>query len=211
MGGPAGPPFSFWWVQAQPPGARDFRAPAAPTAPWDHGENGAYWEDGAAMDLSERVRHLIEPAVGGMGFDVVRVLVSGSRKPSLQAMVERRDGRAVSVDDCARISRAISALLDVEEPIKGAYTLEVSSPGIDRPLVKLGDFERFRGFQAKVEIARPVDGRRRFKGRLLGVEDDNIRIEIEQGEVKLPYPDIQRAKLVLTDDLIAASEEKKRA
>jgi ribosome maturation factor RimP len=163
------------------------------------------------MDLSERVRHLIEPAVGDMGFDVVRVLVSGSRKPSLQTMIERRDGRAVSVDDCTRVSRAISTLLDVEEPIKGAYTLEVSSPGIDRPLVKLGDFERFRGFQAKVEIARPLDGRRRFKGRLLGVENDTVRIEIEEGEVKLPYPDIQRAKLVLTDDLIAASEEKKRA
>jgi ribosome maturation factor RimP len=163
------------------------------------------------MDLSEHVRQLIEPAVGDLGFDVVRVRVSGNRKPSLQAMVERQDGRAVSVDDCARVSRAISALLDVEDPIKGAYTLEVSSPGIDRPLVKLGDFERFRGFQAKIETALPVAGRRRFKGRLLGIEHDTVRIEIDEGEVKLPYPDIQRAKLVLTDDLIAASEEKKRA
>lgn len=165
----------------------------------------------AAMDLSERVRHLIEPAMGDMGLDVVRVLVSGNRKPSLQVMVERRDGRAISLDDCARASRAMSALLDVDDPIKGAYTLEVSSPGIDRPLVKLGDFERFRGFLAKVELGRPMDGRRRFKGRLLGVEGDNVKIETDEGEVKLPHPDIQRAKLVLTDDLIAASEEKKRA
>ncbi|MGH6660410.1 MAG: ribosome maturation factor RimP, partial [Rhodospirillales bacterium] len=95
------------------------------------------------------------------------------------------------------------------DPIKSAYTLEVSSPGIDRPLVRIGDFQRFRGFQARIETNRPIDGRRRFKGRLLGVEGDRVRIEVEGGEVTLPHPDIQRAKLMLTDDLIAASEENK--
>ncbi|MBI1985094.1 MAG: ribosome maturation factor RimP, partial [Rhodospirillales bacterium] len=124
-------------------------------------------------------------------------------------MVEHKNGRAITVDDCAQVSRAISAILDVEDPIKSAYTLEVSSPGIDRPLVRIGDFQRFRGFQARIETNRPIDGRRRFKGRLLGVEGNRVRIEVEGGEVTLPHPDIQRAKLVLTDDLIAASEENK--
>jgi ribosome maturation factor RimP len=163
------------------------------------------------MDLADRVRRLIEPVAADMGFDIVRVLVSGTRKPALQVMIEHRDGRTISVDDCVQVSRAVSALLDVEEPIKGAYTLEVSSPGIDRPLVRLGDFERFQGFQARIETTRPIDGRRRFKGRLKGVDGDSVRIEVDAGEVKLPHPDIQRAKLVLTDDLIAAFEEKKRA
>jgi len=161
------------------------------------------------MDFIDRVRRLIEPAIGDLGFDIVRVQLAGKNRPCMQVMVEHRSGRAITVDDCARVSRAISAILDVEDPIKSAYTLEVSSPGIDRPLVRIGDFERFRGFQAKIETNRPIDGRRRFKGRLLGVEGDHVRIAVEGGEVTLPHPDIQRAKLVLTDDLIAASEENK--
>jgi len=159
------------------------------------------------MDVIGRVRRLIEPAIGDLGFEIVRLQLAGKNRPCMQVMVEHGTGRAITVDDCARVSRAISTILDVENPIKGAYTLEVSSPGIDRPLVRIGDFQRFRGFQAKIETHRPIDGRRRFKGRLLGVEGDRVRIEVEGGEVTLPHPDIQRAKLVLTDDLIAASEE----
>jgi len=161
------------------------------------------------MDVPSRVRALIEPAIGDLGFEIVRVQIAGKKKPCMQVMVERKDGRGITVDDCAAVSRAISAILDVEDPIKSTYTLEVSSPGIDRPLVRIGDFARFRGFQARIETNRPIDGRRRFKGRLLGVEGESVRIEVEGGEVTLPHPDIQRAKLVLTDDLIAASQESK--
>ena len=161
------------------------------------------------MDLASRIQKLIEPTVGDLGFEIVRVRISGKKQISMQVMVEQKDGQGMTVDDCATISRAISALLDVEDPVKGAYTLEVSSPGIDRPLVRMGDFDRFQGFQAKIETNRPFNGRRRFKGRLLGVEGESVRIMIDGQEMKLPHPDIQRAKLVLTDDLIAASEENK--
>ena len=159
------------------------------------------------MDLSSRIQDLIEPSVDELGFDVVRVQMSGKDTVSMQIMVERKDGQGMTVDDCASVSRAISTLLEVDDPIKGAYTLEVSSPGIDRPLVRIRDFERFLGFQAKIEINQPLDGRRRFKGELLGVKDDVVRILVEGVEGNLPHPDIHKAKLLMTDDLIAAAEE----
>lgn len=161
------------------------------------------------MDLSDRIQQLIEPTIGDLGFRIVRVRLSGQKKPSMQVMVERIDGMGMTVDDCAVVSRAISALLDVEDPIKSAYTLEVSSPGIDRPLIGIGDFDRFRGFDAKIETSRPLDGRRRFKGRLIGVEGDIVRILVDGNEVNLPHPEIHRAKLLLTDELIAAAQENK--
>ena len=159
------------------------------------------------MDMSSRIQDLIEPPVDELGFDIVRVQMSGKEMMLIQVMVERKDGQGMTVDDCASVSRAISTLLEVDDPIKGAYTLEVSSPGIDRPLVRIGDFERFLGFQAKIEISRPLDGRRRFKGKLLGVKDDVVSILVEGVEVNLPHPDIYKAKLLMTDDLIAAAEE----
>jgi ribosome maturation factor RimP len=111
------------------------------------------------------------------------------------------------VEDCATISRAISALLDVEDTIKEKYTLEVSSPGLDRPLTREKDYQRFAGFEAKVEMKRPINGRRRFRGRLLGLEDDVVRITVEGETRDLPYEEIQRAKLVLNDELLAAAKE----
>ena len=162
------------------------------------------------MELSERIQGLIEPAIGEMGFGIVRVRISGKKKLSMQIMVEHQDGQGMTVDDCAAVSRAISALLDVEDPIEGAFTLEVSSPGIDRPLVRVGDFQRFQGFQAKIETTRPFDGRRRFKGVLLGVDGDTVRMMVDGEEVDFHHPDIHKAKLILTDDLIAAVEESKR-
>lgn len=122
-------------------------------------------------------------------------------------MAERADGAPMTVDDCADISHAVSALLDVEDPIAGAYTLEVSSPGIDRPLTRLKDFERFAGFEAKLESRVSVDGRKRFKGRLGGVEDGEILIDTEQGAARVPFDTVLRAKLVLTDELIRASAQ----
>ncbi len=159
------------------------------------------------MDLSDRIVQLISPPVEALGFDIVRVRLSGKRKPTLQVMAEPTDGGAMTVDGCARISRAISAVLDVGDSFPGPYTLEVSSPGIDRPLVRLGDFERFAGFEAKIEIGRPVDGRRRFRGRLLGRVGETVRLQVDGADVELPYQDIVRAKLVMTDDLLAPSLE----
>ena len=114
----------------------------------------------------------------------------------------------MTVDDCAQISRSISALLDVADPIAVAYTLEVSSPGIDRPLVRPEDYDRFAGFAARIELSAPQDGRKRFRGRLLGRVDDHIRLADEAGEVRLPLAAITRAKLELTDDLLALASQK---
>ena len=159
--------------------------------------------------LGARIEALIQPTLHDLGFVVVRIGVSGGQRPRLQVMAEPVDGRAMTVDDCAEISRAVSAVLDVEDPIHGAYTLEVSSPGIDRPLVRLDDFRRFAGHDARVEMVRPIDGRRRFTGRLLGVDEDNVSIEVAGTPLSLPFVDVQRAKLLLTDRLLAAEQGRK--
>jgi ribosome maturation factor RimP len=161
-------------------------------------------------DLTDRIAGLLEPVVDVMGYSLVRIMVMGQKRPRLQIMVERRDDRAMTVDDCADVSRAISAVLDVEDPIAGAHVLEVSSPGIDRPLVRLADFERFAGFDARIETERPISERRRFTGRLLGTQADQVRLRTESGDVELPYREIARAKLILTDALIAASGTQSR-
>src|SRR5690348_10494299 len=144
-----------------------------------------------------------------MDYRLVRVALTGARRPTLQVMAERRDEAAMTVDDCAQISRSISALLDVADPIAGAYTLEVSSPGIDRPLVRPEDYDRFAGCPAKIELSAPLDGRKRFRGRLLGRTEEHVRLIIgEAGEVRLPLAAIVRAKLVLTDDILTAERPK---
>jgi ribosome maturation factor RimP len=121
-------------------------------------------------------------------------------------MAERRDRRPMTIDDCAEISHAVSALLDVADPFPGAYRLEVSSPGIDRPLVRAEDFERFAGFVARVETEAPIAGRRRFKGRLLGLVEDRVRLQATDGEQEIPHAAIKKAKLVLTDELLHAAQ-----
>lgn len=156
--------------------------------------------------VTERIADLITPSLEANGFELVRVMLTGGDRPTLQIMADRTDETPITVDDCADISRVVSAILDVEDPVKGAYTLEVSSPGIDRPLVRRKDFERFAGFEAKVETAAPVDGRRRFRGRLLGVEGDDVRLALDDGEAAIPLSAIDRAKLVMTDELLAAAD-----
>ncbi len=138
-----------------------------------------------------------------MGFELVQVQMVGGR---LQVMIERADGGELIVDQCADASHAISALLDVADPISSSYVLEVSSPGIDRPLVRRKDFERFSGFEARIEMTKPIAGRRRFRGRLLGIDGEAVKIDVADGEVLLPMDLIKRAKLVLTDELIRATE-----
>jgi ribosome maturation factor RimP len=167
-------------------------------------------------DTAQRIERLIEPALVAMGYDLVRIAIVGGGHQTLQIMAERHDGVSMSVDDCADISRTVSALLDVEDPIAGAYTLEVSSPGIDRPLVKRTDFERFAGFEARIETVQPVGGRKRFRGRLMGVTGDDVRLrepekaEGAETETRVPLAAISKAKLVLTDDLIAATQTNQR-
>lgn len=159
------------------------------------------------MDQAAAVEELIAPILEELGFGVVRVRLTGTQRRTLQVMAERTDGGDITVDDCATMSRAISATLDVEDPIDGSYVLEVSSPGIDRPLVRREDFVRFAGFEAKLEAARPVAGRRRLRGRLQGVEDDAVAIDIgaPDGVVRVPIEDVRAAQLILTDELVAAS------
>ena len=158
-----------------------------------------------ATDRATALEALVTPTLDGLGYELVRVLVSGSHQPTLQVMAERRDEAAMTVEDCADISRSLSALLDVADPIAGAYMLEVSSPGIDRPLVRPEDYDRFAGFEARIDLSQPVEGRKRFRGRLLGRESDAVRLKVETGELRLPLAAIARAKLVLTDELIAAA------
>ncbi len=157
------------------------------------------------MNPAARVERLIAPALGEMGYDLVRVRLSGGQPPRLQVMAERRDEAGMTVEDCTEISHVLSALLDTDDPIGDSYFLEVSSPGIDRPLTRLDDFERFSGFEAKVELQRPIDGRRRFRGRLLGIEEESVLMRMDSQTVVLPYADIGDAKLVMTDDLLAAA------
>lgn len=150
---------------------------------------------------------MIEPVLGGMGYDLLRVQLSGGQDLCLQIMAERTDRAEMTVDDCAAISRQISNLLDEEDPISDAYTLEVSSPGIDRPLVRLGDYDRFAGFDARVESREAVLGRKRFKGVLSGTDGNEILIEVDGETYSVPFHHIHRAKLLLTDELIAASQK----
>jgi ribosome maturation factor RimP len=166
-------------------------------------------QDGNRLPIdTTEITRIIEPSLEAMGYRLVRVALMGARQATLQVMAERLDEVAMTVDDCAQISRSISALLDVADPIAGAYTLEVSSPGIDRPLVRPEDYDRFAGFAARIELSAPLDGRKRFRGRLLGRADGHVRLADEGGEVCLPLAAIARAKLELTDDLLALAAQK---
>ncbi len=161
----------------------------------------------AGQEQAARIEALIAPAVEAMGYDIVRVMVAGGQAVTLQVMAERRDAAAMTVEDCAEISRTVSALLEVEDPISGPYRLEVSSPGIDRPLVKARDFARFAGFRARIECDAPVDGRKRFVGTLKGVADEAVTVILDDGAAAvIPLDAIVRAKLVLTDELLAAHQ-----
>ena len=154
-----------------------------------------------------RIEDDIDAMLAAMGFDLVRLLLIGSEKPRLQLMAEPSNGDPMTVEHCEEISRALSVLLDVEDPIKDAFTLEVSSAGLDRPLTRLADFERFTGFKAKAETRHLVDGRRRFSGIIAGVEGDQIVLRTEDGEpesndeARLNFGDLAKAKLVATDEL----------
>jgi ribosome maturation factor RimP len=156
----------------------------------------------ATNPVEERVVALIEPTASGLGYRIVRVRVSGNRRKRLQIMAERVTDGQMGIDDCTKLSRALSPVFDLEDPIQGEFDLEVSSPGIDRPLIRIEDFERFIGFDAKLETAAMVDGQRRYKGVIKAVDGDEITLATDQGDAKLKYSALTDARLVLTDKLI---------
>jgi ribosome maturation factor RimP len=153
----------------------------------------------SAMD--RRLAEIVGPVIEDMGYELVRLRFMGGKTHTLQIMAEKPEG-GIEVDDCAQISNTISAVLDVEDPIEDGYALEVGSPGIDRPLTRLKDFDTFEGYEAKVETSELIDGQKRFKGVLAGVEGEEVLINIEQGTVGLQFDWLSDAKLVLTDELI---------
>ena len=156
----------------------------------------------AKTPMDAKLAKLITPIIEGLGFELVRLRFQSGKKPLLQIMADRAEG-GIEIDDCALISNDISAHLDVEDPIEGEYALEVSSPGIDRPLTRLKDFETWQGFEAKLETFDPIDNQRRFKGILHGVEGNEVLIEIAQVTIGLAFDWLSDAKLVLSDALIS--------
>jgi ribosome maturation factor RimP len=159
---------------------------------------------------TKELQDLLAPSLASLGYELVQVRLLSGGRPTLQIFAEPLSGGSMSVGDCTAVSRHVSALLDVEDPIAGAYDLEVGSPGIDRPLVKAADYERFKGEEAKIETAAPLDGRKRFRGVLEGVEGAAVRIKVDEVSYLVPIDAIASAKLVLTDDLIKR-EAKRRA
>ena len=156
--------------------------------------------------LEARLADLITPTLGGMGYELVRVAVAGRERPTVQIMADRADGAPMAVADCEAISHALGAVIDVADPMPGDWTLEVSSPGIDRPLTRRKDWNRFAGHLARAELEVPLDGRRRFAGVVLGADAGHAQLRLDDGStVALPLPAIRRARLVLTDALIAAT------
>jgi len=156
----------------------------------------------AKASLDKRLAGIVSPIIEGLGFELVRIRLMSAKHTTLQIMVERPEG-GIEVDDCAAISNAVSAVLDVEDPIEGEYALEVSSPGIDRPLTRLKDFDTWTGYEAKLETTTLIDGRKRFKGVLRGTEGGEVLIEIPEGTIGLKFDWLAEAKLVLSDALIA--------
>ncbi|MEM0922334.1 MAG: ribosome maturation factor RimP [Pseudomonadota bacterium] len=156
----------------------------------------------AAFD--KRLAEILRPTIEGMGFELIRLRFMSGKKATVQVMAERPGG-TMEIEDCAELSRAMSAVMDVEDPISGEYALEVSSPGIDRPLTRLADFDRWEGYEARLETEEMIDGRKRFKGILAGTETDEVLIEIEEGTIGLKFDWLSDAKLILTDELIRES------
>ena len=148
------------------------------------------------MDIVQKIQTMIEPSLEAMGYAVVQVKMGEGMRKTLTIMAERTDEVMMSFDDCTEISRMVGALLEVDDPIDGAYNLEVSSPGTDRPLTKLKDFSRFAGQEVKIETMLPVDNRRRFKGVLKGIKNEVITLNMPEGDAQIAFGNIRAAKLI---------------
>ncbi len=160
---------------------------------------------------TEKIKEMICPSIVSAGYDLVQIKFLDENNKTLQLMIERRDRCPITVDDCAIVSRVVSPLLDVGDPVPNSYTLEVSSPGIERPLVKVEDFERFIGFKVVVETKRPISDRKKFCGLISSVVENSIWIEIDGKYVDLPFEEIRQASLINTDELIEASRREASA
>ena len=161
----------------------------------------------AQSEQEKRILSLIEPQASGLGMEIVRVRLMGGNRPVLQIMTERAGGAPTDVEDCAKLSRAMSEVLDTEDPITDKYTLEVSTPGIDRPLTRAGDFARWIGHAAKLELIRPLDNQRRFRGLIRGEENGKVQILLDdETELEAGIDELSKASLILTDELIAAAQ-----
>jgi len=156
----------------------------------------------ARTAMDQRLASIVRPMIEGLGYELVRLRLMSGKAATLQIMADKPNG-GIEVDDCAAISTAVSALLDVEDPIEGEYTLEVSSPGIDRPLTRLKDFKVWADYEARLETSELIDGRKRFKGLLRGTQDSEVLIDIAEGTIGLQFDWLTDAKLILTDELIA--------
>ena len=163
--------------------------------------------------IDERILALADPIAEDLGLTVVRVRVMSGKRKTIQIMAERKSDGLMEVGDCERLSRELSATLEVEDPISDAYVLEVSSPGLDRPLTDLRDFQTYEGYLARLELGRLVEGRKRFRGILVGVEGDNVEIDLDNEEetAQIPFGWISEAKLLITDELIEAGQKAKQA
>lgn len=164
----------------------------------------------AKAAIDRKLATIIQPVVEGMGYELVRVRMMGGKNKIVQIMAETPEG-GIEVDDCAKISSAVSAVLDVEDPVEDPYALEVSSPGIDRPLTRLKDFDVWQGYDAKVETDELIDGRRRFRGILAGIDGDEVLINLSEGTIGLKFDWLSDAKLMLTDDLIKEMLRQRKA
>ncbi|OSP54671.1 ribosome maturation factor RimP [Pseudoruegeria sp. SK021] len=164
----------------------------------------------AKAAIDQRMAAIITPVIEDLGYELVRVRLMGGKEKTLQIMAEKPEG-GIEVDDCAKISTAVSATLDVEDPLVEAYTLEVSSPGIDRPLTRLKDFEMWEGYEVRIETTELIDGQRRFRGELAGVEGDEILLTIQQGTIGLKFDWLSDAKLILTDALVSEMLRQRKA
>jgi ribosome maturation factor RimP len=164
----------------------------------------------AKAAIDRRMAEIITPVIEDLGYELVRVRLMTGKNTILQIMADKPEG-GIEVDDCAKISTAVGATLDVEDPIVEEYALEVSSPGIDRPLTRLKDFENFEGYEVKIETTELIDGRRRFKGQLAGIDGNDVLINVEEGTIGLQFNWLSDAKLVLTDELIAEMLRQRKA
>ena len=175
---------------------------------WKVGSKPRFFVKEKRMQNKHPLEDMLTPVINQLGFDVVRILTIGQKNPTLQIMIERKDRTDIVVDDCATVSRAVSDILDEKDPIKDQYNLEVSSPGLDRPLTKAEHFQRFVGYEAKIETSVEVDARKRFKGRILSLDDkENIHFDMDGKEWVIPFEAVSKAKLLITDELLAKYAE----
>ena len=158
------------------------------------------------MQTKHCLSDLLEPVIEQLGYESVRIMTIGQANPTLQIMIDKTDGTDITVDDCAKVSRALSEVLDEKDPIADKYNLEVSSPGLDRPLTKPEHFKRFIGYEAKIETDELIEGRKRFKGFIETMEQSDVLLQSENVHYRIPYEAICKAKLVLNDDLLARWE-----